>query len=244
DNIEYCFPIINVAESDIKSKLESQLIGKAVCKNIELLIGKEYHGLGGKKIAIMGYGRTGSTIAEELRSMGANITILDVDAINIALAKEKGYHVVDWTEELIKDSDIIIEATGKMWCNENEILEFKHGCYFLNASSKRLGINYDKFNCLIKPDSKVNLPGIGVRYTLSNDHVITLLADGYPINFFIGESVPDRKIAFILTMLFKSAELLLDEDGDREFPNGIVDTGLEPFKSLQQEIANMYRKLS
>ncbi|MFQ5454867.1 MAG: hypothetical protein ACE5EA_01530 [Nitrospirota bacterium] len=35
------------------------MIGKAVCKNIELIIAKEGDDVSGKKVAIMGYGRKG-----------------------------------------------------------------------------------------------------------------------------------------------------------------------------------------
>lgn len=246
DGIDYCIPIINVAESQIKSKLESPLIGRAVCRNIELLVGKEYHDLSGKKIALIGCGRTGTEIAENLKNRGCIVNIYDEDSIQRMVAKYKGYRVGNDAREIIRDSDIIVESTGKEWCCEDEILEFKHYGYFLNASSKRLGINYEKFNRLVKSDSKVNLPGIGVRYTLQNNRIVTLLADGYPINFFIGESVPDEDISFILALLFKSAEFIVDKNKNGQIlSNKIIDfEENDELKKLESKIAEIQNQLN
>ncbi|MFQ5454866.1 MAG: hypothetical protein ACE5EA_01525 [Nitrospirota bacterium] len=121
-------------------------------------------------------------------------------------------------------------------------MSFEHGSYFVSASSKRLGIDYDEFKSLIKTDSKINLPGIGVRYTLHNDRNITLLADGLPVNFFIGESVPDKKIAFILALLFKSAEFVISNHENLD--NGIIDMKKdEKLNNLQKEISEYHHTL-
>lgn len=253
DKTDYIIPIINVAESEIKDKLESPLIGKAICRNVELLMGKESREISGKKVAIMGFGRTGSKIAEVLKLRGANVKIFDKNNVNLALAKDAGYTIASDPKDLVANRDLIIEATGvaarESWCNSDEILAFENGSYFLSASSKRLGINYDDLDILIKQDSKKNLPGIGVRYTLQNDNSIILLADGYPVNFFLGESVPDRAIAFIFALLFKSAEFIVDNQA--KISNGIVDINKveEKYKNeelvkLQQEIAKKHLTLS
>lgn len=244
--IDFCIPVINVAESEIKKRLESPLIASAVRRNIELLIGREYFEVKNKCVSIMGYGNTGSMIAESLKSIGAKLKVYDKDIDKRKQAISNKYIVAKSPLDLIKDSDIIVEATGNPdpWCKEEELLELKHGCYFLSASSKRMGIDYNKLNRLTKRDSQIYLPGIGIRYTLHNDNTVTLLANGFPINFFIGESVPDKSIAFILTLLFKSAEFV--KDNVKRIPKEIIDMNNNTFglRELQEDIEKMHNKLS
>jgi hypothetical protein len=49
-----------------------------------------------------------------------------------------------------------------------------------------------------------------------------LVADGFPINFFLGESVPNKSIAFILAWLYKYAKIISDRHKGRE--KGIITT--------------------
>lgn len=240
----YCIPIIDVARSEIKSKEEGPLIGKVVRRNVELLIGREYYEISDKKIGLNGYGTIGSEIAEQLKSIGAKIYIYDNEPTKRKAAQDKGFEIVSSPKELVQNSKLIIEATGNEWCKSEEILEFEHGSYFLNATSKRMGIKYDDFEKLIIKDLIVNVPGIGTRYTLIKEQkVVTLLADGFPVNFFAGESVPDKAIAFIIALLFKSAEFLVD---NINLPNEIISMNNDDFglKSLQDKIDTMHKNLT
>lgn len=224
-----CIPIINVAESIIKQKLESPLIGRSVSKNIELIINKTYHSIEGVKVGIVGYGSIGTEVAKKLKSIGAIVSIYDKEALNRSSAKTNGFDIKDTIIELVKDSKVIIESTGKPWYtkvseDKKLISEFQHGSYFVSASSKRMGINYKEFDKWIDPDSTINIPGLGVKYFLltTTTKELTLVADGYPINFFLGESVPDFDIAFILAWLFKCAQLLVEKQS--VLPKEIIDT--------------------
>jgi S-adenosylhomocysteine hydrolase len=240
----YLFPIINVAESKIKAVLESPLIGKAVCRNIEYLIGKEFIEIGGKEVGLVGYGRTGSKIASILKAMGAKVKVYSDDKIDAAYAKSEGHTVVDNAKDLVKNSRIIIEATGGIWAEEDEIRAFEHGSYLVSASSKQMGIDYNKFGRLTKSGSTTHITGIGTRYELQTGNNVTLLADGYPINFFDSESVPDKAIDFIPALLYKSAEFIVDKQiAGSVIPNDIINTNNTDFKELkniEQEIAGIY----
>ncbi len=228
-SIDFKIPIINVAESEIKKDLESPLIGRTVSVNVELLINQMFTDIAGKKIGIIGLGSTGSEIARNLGKFGGSITVYDNDSSKLDTFKEAGlFKIADSIFDVLKNNEIIIEATGKYWSNNKRemrkiIFSFKHGSYFFSASSKRLGINHDIFLQLIREDSTINIPGFGKKYRLNReDKEITLIADGFPVNFFLGESVPDKNISFILAWLYKCAEILAIKNN--EIPNGIIDT--------------------
>lgn len=217
-------PLINVANSKIKSTFEAPLIGNAIVNNLELLLAKQYTGIKGKKIGLVGGGTIGDEVIRRLKSREAIVTSYDeLETKNYKLTL-KGEHIADSIIDLVKDKDIIIECSGaiKPWCNKKEIDKVSHSTYFINASSKRLGINHSDLEDLTK--EKKNLLGFGKKYILDDDKnkVIILVADGYPINFFIGESVPDYQIQFIIATLFFAAKV-----------------GVEKIKKLKKEIIDM-----
>jgi adenosylhomocysteinase len=198
------------------------------------VLGKRGYSLRGKDVAIMGYGRTGSHIADAFRNLGAQIRIYDEDTMRKAAAQSKGFPIARDKRDLITGNEkIIIGATGKTWLLKDEIAELGHNVFFASASSKHLEIDHGELRRFIK--KRTILPDIGARYELITNNVVTLLADGYPINFFEGESVPDLEIGFIPTLLFECAKLI----AKNTLPNGIIEVP----KALQEEIAGMHNKL-
>jgi S-adenosylhomocysteine hydrolase len=251
NKIDIKIPIINVAESRIKQKLESPLIGRAVSKNIELIYNKTFREVAGEEIGLVGYGSIGREVAKNLKSLGAIVSVYDNDNLNKVEAKYNGFRTFDTIPELIKNCKIIIEATGRTWTddaveNAKIISEFKHGSYFVSASSKRMGIDYNEFPSWVNPKEIINIPGIGIKCKLhnANESEITLIAGGFPINFFLGESVPDLAIAFILAWLYKCAEILAIKY--QKIKPGIIDTNDKNDKFgffKQQNIIASYHEL-
>lgn len=222
--LDYLFPIINVADSRIKEQLESPLIGQAVCRNLERLLGKEFTDVAGKVVGLVGFGRTGSQIATGLKSKGAAVKVFSTDAVDLARAKSEGYTVTSSYIDLVKGSKIVIEATGHQWAEEWAgraiIMSFENDSWFVSASSKRMGIDYAELGRIADPKKIIRIPGIGIQYEISGKRIM-LVADGYPINFFNSESVPDKKIEFIPTLLFESARFLIENRG--KLDKGIIE---------------------
>jgi S-adenosylhomocysteine hydrolase len=237
--IRLAIPIIDVARSAIKVRLESPLIGKAVCHNLQLLLGREFLEIGGRKIGVVGFGNTGSRIAKTLADLGAHVTVFSDDPIDLHFAEDEGYSVAESAKQIVSNCSLIVEATGREWASTDEIVSFRNGSYFASASSKRKGILYEEFNRLIDKDEIENVPGIGVRYKLPNDNRITLIADGYPVNFFDGESVPDKAIEFIPTILLESAKFLVKNKA--KLPKGII--GFSPEKGDSKSIKELKQQL-
>ncbi len=79
----------------------------------------------------------------------------------------------------------------------------------VNATSKRREINYQDLDSLTV--SREVKKGFGIKYKTTLGKDIWLLANGYPVNFFDSESVPDKDIQFVPALLFKAAALLFDK---------------------------------
>src|SRR5262249_44915609 len=143
-----------------------------------------------------------------------------------------GFKSADTLAALVHDRDLIIGCTGDVPFQFQEILSIEHQAVFVNASSKRREINYAELNALTDQEvaSQV-VPGIGHRRRLVNGRELILLANGYPVNF-VGESVPDQEIAFILALLQQSAIWLVENVGTLQ--PGLVDVPGELQKEIEE----------
>ena len=82
----------------------------------------------------------------------------------------------------------------------------------MNASSKRVEIDVDSLGRFSKKIRTVKGSHdeaiIGTEYEFKDGKKVILLAEGYPINFYASESVPDKLIDLILTLLLCGAAKL------------------------------------
>lgn len=222
-------PIINVAESEYKKLVESKLVGQAIVTNIKNLLSKIGKGTD-KKALVLGFGATGREVAKELRKAGANVSVSDSDTHKLHSAKESSYTTYEDPKNGITEKDLIVGCTGKVWLTECEMSQLKHGAYFVNATSKKMEIDYDDLDALCQDRVKMD-NSIGYTYKIGSDRrELHLLADGFPINFFENESIPDEQIQFIPALMAVSAIELLQH----KYEPGIHDVP----KELQNKIAS------
>lgn len=220
-------PVISVAESRIKLELESRWIGETVCNNVLDLIDRTQPRarVHGQAALVVGAGATGCQIAERLQN-NFQVEVFDTSPLARAIARARRLSVVDPSATLsqaVRDRSLIVAATGR----ENvigidQVRNMNDGTFVVNASSKRMEINWGDLNALDAPQqmgpSKVYYlphPGGG------RGKNIFFLAEGYPVNFYTGNSVLARSIEVIMACLFRAAvECVLDSDrpeGERKF---------------------------
>lgn len=219
-------PVMSVAESQLKKDLESPLIGDAVVRNVTDLVAISSN-LSIRKFnaVVLGYGATGSRVAESLRGpLDSPPKVFDTDAAKRAAALEAGFDVEDTVAAACAGADLIIGCTGRTSVSGAVLMNLDKDCFFANGSSKRLELEWEDLGSLIS--NTVTLKGgSGARVTLHNGRNLTLLANGYPVNFF-GESVPDEEIAFVYGLLLRAALLVLEsgiEPGFHDIPMEIQD---------------------
>ncbi|MFP5262392.1 MAG: NAD(P)-dependent oxidoreductase [Blastocatellia bacterium] len=221
---------VNVAECDLKKRRESPLIGDAVFMNVSRLLEKVQLGLRDKRVLIVGYGATGSRVAEVFSKNGAKVTVIDNKEDRREKAKQDSYDVADNLETAIKGKFLIVGCTGEEIIGMNALLSADHQTYFVNASSKRLEVNHrDLLN--ITRETEL-LPGFGTKYHLINGRDITILANGFPVNFHgKAESVPDKELQFIYGLLLDSAVYLVKTP---DLPVGIIDVPNENQEHIEE----------
>jgi S-adenosylhomocysteine hydrolase len=86
-------------------------------------------------------------------------------------------------------------------------------------------------------DKNVTQEDLLTKYRLTNGRTVSVLCDGYPINFIIGDGIAKSVIDPILTELIAGATLLSD--------GTIRGAGIQRLpKKLEEEIWKFYRTVN
>lgn len=205
-SVDLKIPVLTVAFSEFKRELEAPEIGKAVVFNIERLLSERTF-VRGKKVGVIGFGTIGRSVARYLRDSRAIVKVSEIDTRKAIIAQLEGFEHKD-SVSVVKECDIVIGTTGRTSLGTNEILAAKNNSVFVSASSKQIEINMDMVEQL--STSKETL-SIGTEYELINGNKLLVLANGFPINFYCSESVPDKLIDFILSEILECAAKVATE---------------------------------
>ena len=230
-------PVLNVAECRIKSEIEPPHVADAVVRNLENMLSAEK--LRGARVAILGYGTIGEEIARRMRDKGMRITIYDPDPSKLAKAREDGFETVNESYNAVKDKLLVVGCSGETSIGQEEILSLSHGTYLVSASSDQREIELSELEFL-SSDKKLleddNRRKIGTIYTIrGKNKEIYLVADGFPINFWYNESMPDQVSDLVLSLIYVSVIKLANDDFENEIKS--IDEISEKY-----EIARMYER--
>jgi S-adenosylhomocysteine hydrolase len=220
-------PILNVAECEFKKRHEPKYVADAVVRNIRNML-PDKHFDGQIALVVGGGGTLGKAIREQLKnSLNMRIYVAEKDP-NALLDAQRDSNVakVFKSEDIkhyIGECMLIIGVTGTQSIGKTEISSLRNGAILASASSDRDEIDVEELELLAGGNKKDVLSRdgqkIGTLYTLErlDSRQILLLADGYPVNFYYSESVPNESFDPILTILFRSVLEL----ARREIPPGI-----------------------
>jgi len=207
------FPIISVATSELKSKFEPPYIAAAVVDNIKQFL--PHISLRGKTSGLFGFGTIGEKLAHWLRQNGVDMMIFEPDPGNRLQAHQGGFSMATSPVQAVQNKDFVIGTSGSQSINSQVIANLAHGTYVLSTSSELYEIDIEELvRKQVEMKPLINQSGmqIGTDFTLPpKDKVIHLLANGYPINFWGFDSMPEEASSFILTLiLLSSSEVALD----------------------------------
>jgi len=232
-------PVLNVAEAEIKKCVEPPYVADAAVHNIEALLPDS---LRGKEIALMGLGAIGREILERLKNQ-ARITVYDPDTIRRIEARVRGsVSAVGSAADAVRNKFLVIGCSGETSIKENEIRSLQHDTYLVSVSSDQVEID---INCLEDSSGEPNdclkdSNKIGKSYELTGGRhcKVHLLADGYPVNFWNKDSMPNQVSDLILSIIFLSAVELVKQRNEDIKGIQNVDTIV-----IKYGIAERYEKI-
>lgn len=218
---EICYPILNLAKSDLKTKLiYPEIANSIVIRILELLGGEK---LRGRVVILCGYGDMGKNIAKTLNTIGSKVVIVEPDIMRLITASEKGYFAYDNIEEAIKRHKpfLVIGASGYQSITNEAIKAVKKNTYITSGATADLQ-NFENLK------DKKNIENIGTVYFI-DDKKITVLGNGRSVNLFLSESIPNKA-----NDIFKAACLVIAREAylRGELKNGVH---LEPVNTWIKE---------
>jgi S-adenosylhomocysteine hydrolase len=209
-------PIFSVAESDLKATVESYGVADACVRSaLKLLPNEKFEG---RRAAVVGYGRIGREVADILRSRRMQVAVSDPNLIALIGARERGFKTYESVAALAADHRplIIYGCGGRGAMGSADFAALTCDTYLVSTSSRNYEFDVEALRDTATAIDPV--PQVGHRYTLPQQVHVTLLADGYPINFHLSESMPNRYSDVVLASMLVGACTLARSD--HGFRNG------------------------
>lgn len=244
-------PIINVARADMK-KVEAAFIGRAVAAKVAQGLIRQSSDLRGKKATVIGYGLVGEAVARELAARGVDVTVVETGRTRRDQARaakdDSGRPLfrVKTKEEAFPSADVVLGTTGQHRLGAADFALMKDGTVIASASSKDLEVNKaeliaasSKIELLKEDNPLVRLPTR--RYHLAENKRLTLLGDGWPINFDGDvEDIPAAHIQVTRGAMFLAALQAAGTNGRFKKNQGLIPLerdaeGVEAFQALRHE---------
>lgn len=129
----YPCPIMSVARSPLKDP-EDFLVGQAVVFSADALLRERAQILTGKRAVVLGYGKIGSSIANNLRTKALRVDVIDNNPVRQALALAHGFHTGK-KSELLGTADLLFCATGNKSLVKGDFEKIKTGAFLFTATS-------------------------------------------------------------------------------------------------------------
>ncbi len=243
DEVDTAAPVVNVAQSWAKF-VEGPLIGNSVQDKLVERLGRVgVKSLKGQHVGIIGAGTIGLPIAEQLKALGATVTLYDVSEAALQKAEKAHLHTETDRKKFFSHQDIIIGATGVRTMEAEDFENLKPGAIIGSASSKLVEIDVEALADLSKGRNKKPRMDVvdeqshppSVRYELAGGKKVTLLARGFPLNFDGGaenispEHIQLTRALMVLGLLQATREKV---PGVKRLDPRLELTLLENFKKL------------
>ncbi len=233
NSINIPYPVLSVARSKIKMRLESHFIARRVVDELNYLLYMANNFLSFHKVLIIGYGIIGRNICKTLDPLKCDVTVYDIDRDILQIAKEEGIKVIPDVETIeFNNNLIVIGATGESAFTCSMFFSFvtsdAHKIYLASASSKRIefqniisffetGDKNDNYKSILDKieNIKIEQMSYGINYNFQYkgvDKAIILIANGYPVNFYRQDiiSLTESVIDLIYCELLVLIQYLLD----------------------------------
>lgn len=208
---ELSLPVFTVAESRLKGAVESYGVAEACVRNFLSLVPNEK--IEGRPAAVFGFGRIGSQVAEVLRGRRMIVSVHDADILALITARERGFRVYESQRELIAGERplVVFGCAGVKSMPAGSLASIRRSCYLVSCTSR----DYEFDVAALASASRRSryLPELGTVFSLGDGVDVTLVADGYPVNFYRSESMPNRYSDIVLAAMLVGGCYLRQNSG-------------------------------
>lgn len=218
-------PVLSVARSPLKD-FEDFLIGKSIVFSADSILRQQGQLIEYLTCSVIGYGKIGKSIAQQLASRGLQPSVYDKNPIRRLEAYNRVFNVSSWSE-ILTTSDIIFSATGGQATSLIDFKLVKSGCYIFSVTSSD-----DEFDfSFLQNEYKVKKVNDLVDKYVGPTNYFYFVCNGNAVNFVHGACVDDF-IHLVRSEMICAANSL----SESKLPSGINTMD----KTLQETIANTW----
>ncbi|MBI2377013.1 MAG: hypothetical protein HYV07_23635 [Deltaproteobacteria bacterium] len=256
-------PVVNMARSDVKKRLEAPMIGEAVVTNAERELSRVSPKISiePKVATVVGFGAIGQATAQALLRRGFEVYVTDRDPSAAARASKLGCQFVERAQALSK-AQVLFSCTGHTTLRPSEYAMLPSGAVLVNAASgnHELGLHdvppdfFERADPLAKlasdgrlrttfrgkeVDSGDSLADAAMlnRVVRGDDgHEILVLRSGYVVNMTDG--LPPEYVQLVLGLLYGSCI-----QAAREQRPGLVALDSGPAARLARDTSRALEKI-
>jgi adenosylhomocysteinase len=181
------FPVVNINDGRLKGAIENRRgVGEGLWHAVQALTGVH---LSGRRVGVIGYGPVGQGVAAFARALGANVQVVELDAVRRLIAHYDGYPTPSLAE-CLASVKMVVTCTGHDQVITAEmLLKSREGLVLMNAGHG--GDEIDKDSIKSAAISVDQVADQVVRYQLEDGPTVVLLADGHPLNIVRNAGSPE-----------------------------------------------------
>lgn len=193
-------PVVNINDGRLKSMIENfHGVGGELVEAVAQLTGKTFCC---RKVAVVGYGRVGSGVAEYLKRSGAVVTVVESNPV-LALAAHFDGFLLGSLQQALAESELLVTATGVAGLiGGDEWLAAADGLYVFNVGHWSAEVSPElvyemalsRKRCS-KHLEELTLPGQGA----AGSKKVYLAAGGSPANIAVCSGAPEPTLLHLTT---------------------------------------------
>lgn len=179
-------PVLNMARSQVKTRLGYREIADSCLRRLRTILPDRK--IIGRPVLLIGYGTLGSRLAPALRTLGCRLTVVDTHLLTLIDAAEAGYAAYPTAGEALRATDpfLVIGTTGETALGEEDLAHLSDGTLLAPFATRDFSLLAEH------AEDRAEIPGVGLRFRLSDGRHVTLLGDGRSLNLFEADSIPNQ----------------------------------------------------
>lgn len=181
------FPVVNLNDGVLKPAVENRHgVGEGLWHAVQALTGMH---LSGRRVGVIGYGPVGHGVAAYARAMGANVEVVERDAIRRLVAHYDGFPTPE-LDVCVERVGILVSATGARGVvGVDQLREARDGLVLVNAGHGNDEIDVSGLKAEASVMDQVADHVVSLRIT--DGPSVIVLADGHPLNIVTNAGSPE-----------------------------------------------------
>ncbi|WP_051967328.1 Rossmann-fold NAD(P)-binding domain-containing protein [Kitasatospora mediocidica] len=185
---ELAIPVLNLARSQVKSRLGYREIADSCLRRLRALLPDRK--IIGRQVLLLGYGTLGSRLGTQLRDLGCRVDVVDTDLPALIDAAESGFTTYRTAGQALAAGTpfLVIGTTGEVALTEADLGRLPDEVLLAPFATRDFSVLTEGAHRA----GATEIPGVGLRFELACGRAVTVLGNGRSMNLFEADSIPSQ----------------------------------------------------